>query len=112
HLFGAIYCKHDSMTRSFHSNDVHAGVRTLIPSHFVQSFDDIRLIEVERFSPGLAGHLQALRDAVDRDHPAGAEHEAAPDSKLPNWAATPHRHRVIGSDIAVLSAHVTGWEDI
>ena len=60
----------------------------------------------------LARHLQSVGESIDGDHPLGAEQEGAPDGKQSDRTAAPDGDRVTGLDVAHLSAHVSGRQDV
>ncbi len=57
-------------------------------------------------------HLEAVVEAVDRDHPLRSEHACARDRELADRPRAPHRDRVAALDVAHLRAHVAGREDV
>jgi hypothetical protein len=63
---------------------------------------------VECFGTRILSHLQPFRNTIDCDHSSRTEHEAASDSELGDWTATPHGNRIAGPDIAVFRSHVPG----
>src|SRR3954471_4017507 len=51
-------------------------------------------------------------DAIDCDHPLGAEQERAADCKLADWATSPDRNHVTRLDLAIFCRHVAGRKNI
>lgn len=56
----------------------------------------------------LAGLAQPFGDAVDDDHPLGAEQHRGAGGDLPDGACSPHRDDVPGPDTAEVGAHPPG----
>ena len=97
----------------FHADRVDAGVGTAAAGHLFQRVEDVDLLVVDRLGAGLVPrHLQPVGEAVDGDHPLGAEQEGAGDRELADRAAAPDGDHVARLDVAHLGAHVAGRQDV
>ena len=97
----------------FHADRVDAGVGAAPARHLFQRRADIDLLVVDHLRAAeLLRHLQALREAVDRDDALRAQHIGALDGEQPDRAASPDRDRVAGLNVAVLRRLIAGREDI
>jgi hypothetical protein len=112
HLLRAIDREQHPMTGGLHPNDVHTRVRTLIAGEIMKRLHNISLIEVERFGTGLSRHLQSLGNGIDGDDTSCPQHEAAANRELRDRTAAPDGNRIPLANVAVLSPHVAGWEDV
>ncbi len=82
-------------------------------SQLFQRLDQIRRLRiVDDFGAAFLRQPQPLRNAIDADHLARAQHLGAANGELSDRSAAPDRDDVTVLDIAVLGRHVAGREDV
>ena len=94
-----------------HADGVDGAVHADPGGQPAQGLDRILALEVDHFGALLAGHVQAVRVAVDGEHPGGAEQRAG-DGELAHRTAAEHGDGVAGGDTGQFGAEVTGGEDV
>ncbi len=95
-----------------HADGVDGAVHADPGGQPAQGLDRILALEVDHFGALLAGHVQAVRVAVDGEHPGGAEEQRAGDGELADRTAAEHGDGVAGGDTGQFGAEVTGGEDV
>ena len=112
HRLGLVVPVVEAGAVGFHADRIDAGVRSDSAGHVLDAVKDVVFQRIEDLRAGVGRHPQPLRDRIDGDHPAGAQHERAPDGELTDRAAAPHRYRLAVLDLAVLGRHVSRREDV
>jgi len=84
-----------------HADAVDALLRALAAGELLQALDDALLVEVDGDGAAGARHVEALGDAVDRDHLLRSEQHGRADRHLPDGSRAPDRDRVLGIDVAL-----------
>ena len=113
-MLHSVVGEHGPVAVGFQSDGVDAGVGPAPAGHLLQSFQDaVHPRVVDRFGAGvLAGPLEPLGEAVDRDDPLGAHQPLTLLRHQAHAAAAPHRDGVARLDLAIIRRHVAGGEDV
>ena len=113
HLLGTVAVPVDAVSVRLHSYRIYARIGSTSAGHFLKRLDQVRCLRVidDVGSPVLR-HPQPLRNTIDADHLAGAQHLRASDRKLTNRSAAPDCDDTAVLDVAVLRRHVAGGEDV
>src|SRR5215211_3583637 len=95
-----------------HADAIDALLRALAMGELLQALDDALLVEVDGDGAAGARHVEALGDAVDRDHLLRSEQHGRADRHLPDGSGAPDRDRVLGIDVALDRGLPAGREDV
>jgi len=92
---------------------VDTRVRSLAAGEFPERVGDVDVFIVENLSLTLrCCQCQTLGKPVDGNDSLRAQQTRALNGELAYWPTAPHRNGVARFDVAVLSRHVTGREDV
>src|SRR5688572_21758450 len=91
---------------------IDAFLRPAALRELLQALDHALLLEVDRDRAAGLRHAQALGHAVDGDDLPGAEQHRGADGELAHRTGAPHRHRVLGLDVALHGGLPAGGEDV
>ena len=84
-----------------HPDRVDARIGAAAAGHLLDRLVDVGVLVVDRFRPGaIARNAHAIVDAIDGDHPLGAQHVGTLDRELTDRAAAPYRDHVTRLNVA------------